>query len=176
MSNMKNKRTIGLWIAAFIAFLGLLVYVFFTYIGGYNSIVGRSMEPTLKDGMLVYVSKLAGDKQAVKQGDIIIYTLSSSNESEFISRVIATEGDSVMIAKGSVQVNGKEYVLPNIPNPVTAIFEGGVAKEGMMMIVPAGSVYVLGDNRMRSADSRDFGFIKKENIQGVYQYCYSHCQ
>ena len=177
MSNMKTKkRSIVLWVLTILASLGLLVYLFYTYIGGISFIAGRSMEPTLRDKMQIYVSKLSGETQHVKTGDIIVYRLSKRNGSDFISRVIGVEGDSVMIEKGAVQVNGKDYIVPSVPNAVTANFEGGFTKDGVAMIVPKGTVFVLGDNRMRSADSRDFGFIKIENIQSVYKFCYTNCQ
>jgi signal peptidase I len=73
-------------------------------------------------------------------------------------------------------VNGREFIVSTVPTAVTANFEGGFTKEGVPVTVPQDSIFVLGDNRMRSADSRDFGFIKKANIKGVFQFCYSNCQ
>lgn len=171
-----KKNTLALWLIVAIAVLGLLLYAFFTYVGGLNEVKGSSMEPLLKSDMRIYVSKLESDKAAVKQGSIVVYHLSANNTSDFISRVIAVGGDTVKIEKGGVYVNGTEYKVPGIQNPVTANFQGGFTKDGQTYIVPNASVFVLGDNRMRSADSRDFGYIKRANIKGVYQYCYSNCQ
>lgn len=176
MSNMKKRnKTIILWLLAAVASLGLAVYLFFTYVGGVNRVVGRSMEPALLDGSVVYVSRWPHDIETVTAGKVIVYHLPRNN-ADFIGRIIATEGQTVKIDKGAVYVNDKEYIVPEAPNVVTAAFSGGFMKTGVAVTVPTGSVFVLGDNRMRSADSRDFGFIKKVNIESVYQFCYSECQ
>lgn len=178
MSNMKKgkTRTLALWIAAIVASLGLLLYLFSQHVGGVNQVKGRSMEPSLKENMFIYVSKLENDKMNVKQGDIIIYRISENNPADFVSRVVAVGGDTVIIGQGKVTVNGKDFIVSTVPTAVTANFEDGFTKEGVPMTVPSNSIFVLGDNRMRSADSRDFGFIKKERIKGVFQFCYSNCQ
>jgi signal peptidase I len=175
MKKMKRNSFI-LWVLVIITALGLLLYAFFTYVGGLNTVKGSSMEPLLKNDMQIYVSKLESDKAGVKQNSIIIYRLSAKNDSDFISRVVAVGGDAVKIQKASVYVNGIEYKVPGIQNPITTNFQGGFTKDGVTYVVPGDSVFVLGDNRMRSADSRDFGYIKRANIQAVYQYCYSNCQ
>ncbi len=134
-------------------------------------VYGPSMEDTLHGRDLGSVEATSGDKLLISNlfytpqtGDIVV--LYAENEEEtIIKRVIATEGQEVMIdfATGEVTVDGEVLDEPYIKNPT--ITAGDVS---FPVTVPTGCVFVLGDNRMVSLDSRysRIGMIPVDDIAG----------
>lgn len=128
-------------------------------------VVGPSMKDTLVDGdRLVLLSNTL--YQNPEYGDVIVASKDSFRDGEcIIKRVIATEGQVVSIdfSSGVVSVDGVELREDYIKNATKR-------SEGMQfpLTVPEGCVFVLGDNRMNSMDSRDpqIGFIDKREILG----------
>ena len=119
---------------------------------------GDSMLPTLHDRERLLVSKIQYYYREPQAGEIVVFR--ATKERDFIKRVIATAGDEVRIAPDGVYVNGEkireDYVLEN-------------ARESYgPVLVPEGTVFVMGDNRNNSMDSRhpNVGFIELERIKG----------
>lgn len=123
----------------------ILVFVFFVRI---ISVDGHSMVPTLQDQDQLLVSNIA---YTPKKGDIVVLTKDSFLPVPIVKRVIATEGDEVNVdyETGEVSVNGA--VLEE-----TYIAELTQEKGDMRFpqIVPEGCIFVMGDNRNNSTDSR----------------------
>ena len=122
----------------------------------------RSMEPTLEQDDRVLVSKVDYRFGAPDRGNIIVFNSPTPQASiPFVKRVIALGGDTVDLRGGSVFVNDQLLVVPQahgrtLPQP-------GIAYP---LTVPEGHVFVLGDNRMSSSDSRTFGSVPIGNIIG----------
>ncbi len=131
-----------------------------------------SMYPTLHIGDRVLVNKLSYRLHDVNRGDVIVFERPASETSstipDLIKRVVAISGESVVIKDGSVFVDGtrlNENYLPdgtvtstaNAPNKCT---------EQAPCVIPNGQVWVMGDNRSDSKDSRYFGPIDKSSIVG----------
>jgi len=116
-----------------------------------------SMQPTLHEGNLLVVNKLAYKLGEPKRGDIIIFHYQGTLTEDYIKRVIGLPGDTIDIGGGVVRVNGQA-----ITEPYIAELPGytGTWK------VPEGELFVLGDNRNRSSDSHDWGFVKQEWVVG----------
>jgi len=137
---------------------GILIFVF---VGKVDAIKGTSMLQTLEDGDTVILSNLFFTP---KYQDIVFIT-SDAFDTPIVKRVIATAGQSVNIdfEKGVVSVDGAELKEDYITTPTTLQmgFEGPVT-------VPEGHVFVLGDNRNNSSDSRDsrVGMIDVRDILG----------
>ena len=129
----------------------LVVVVAFTFVIRLIGVDGHSMEPTLQDGdrLLVLNSLFYDDYQ---YGDVVVLRKDSFLEEPIVKRVIATEGQVVDIdfVTGSVYVDGvllnEEYI-----NDLTFTAEG----TEFPLVVPEGSIFVMGDNRNHSNDSRD---------------------
>lgn len=145
----------------------VLVAVAFTFVARVITVDGVSMEPTYYNGDRVLVTKLAGQ---ARQGDVVIVV--GALEEPIIKRVVATEGQTVDFDPelGEVTVDGQP-----LPGSVFGI-EDGITfvpdLPGMVMefpqTVPEGCVFVLGDNRDNSTDSRfvTVGMVDQRNILG----------
>ena len=90
------------------------------------------------------------------------YYVLEINKKSFIKRVIGVEGDHVKIADGKVYINGKELEESYLQDGVITTALDGAFTE---LIVPKGTVFVMGDNREHSTDSRRFGCIPLEKVE-----------
>lgn len=119
---------------------------------------GISMEPTLHTGAQLVIEKMSYRFQNPVHGDIVVIKLDRSYNPYLVKRVIATEGDTVEIRNGYVYLNGKMLEEKNI----TSITNGNFPAT----VVPQGQLFVLGDNREASNDSRNFGMLPIDNLVG----------
>ena len=152
--NVKKQRESGKdfyeWVQALVCSV-LVVVMLFTFVIRMIGVDGHSMVPTLQDGdrLLVLNSMLYDD---YNYGDIVVLRKSSFLSEPIVKRVIATEGQTVDIdfSTGSVYVDGvllkEDYI-----NELTFTEEG----TEFPLTVPEGSIFVMGDNRNHSNDSRD---------------------
>ena len=148
-------KTLLIWITAIVFIIATLCIVN-NNILNIIQVSGNSMYPTLHDGEYVILLKTYSEP---KTGDIVAFTDLDSGLL-FCKRVIGVEGDFIEIESPStVKVNNKE---------LTEIYlnEGAIYTENVSIEVPKNSIFVLGDNRNKSKDSRYFGCINKCNIKG----------
>ncbi|MCD6423194.1 MAG: signal peptidase I [Elusimicrobia bacterium] len=156
----------------FLILLGVFgAYLFRTYIGGYIRVASPSMEPTLKKNSIIWMNTGYYRNHPIQRGDIIVFK-SPVDEKQLIKRVIAIGGDTIEIKYKKVYLNWEElsepYVYFEYPDKY---FVGDFIPE---MKVPEGCLFVLGDNRDRSEDSRYWKdaegrhiyFIKEEDVVG----------
>ena len=150
MRNNKTELALYEWVRALVTSV-LTVVLIFTFAVRLIGVDGHSMVPTLQNGdrLLVTVGVLAGEYRA---GDIVVLRKQSFLEEPIVKRVIALEGQTVDIdfTTGSVEVDGKILNEPYI-NELTFRSDG----TEFPLTVPEGSVFVMGDNRNHSNDSRD---------------------
>jgi signal peptidase I len=124
---------------------------------------GLSMFATLDDNDYLIANKIDYRLHAPQRGDIIILRPPSSNSTDFIKRIIALPGERILISHGIVYINGHKLDEPYLPEAWTQLDTWG-GPDGM--VVPPNSYFVMGDNRNRSQDSRIFGFIGRDRIDG----------
>ncbi len=121
---------------------------------------GPSMRPTLLSEERLVVNKLVYRTRAPEKGEILVFQYPRNPERDFIKRVIATPGDTIEIQNGDVYVNGEllheTYILEKT--------RGSFPKT----TVPEGTIFVMGDNRNNSEDSRfaDVGFVPYNLVKG----------
>lgn len=147
------------WLHDSIHFIVLLVAVFalFRFVIGLSVVGGDSMVPRLLDKDIVVYSRLSRDYQP---GDIIAMRVPSGEY--YVKRVIALGGDTVEVRNGRIRVNGVE-----IDDPWG--YGETLAERGTVIypyLVREGNVFVLGDNRRVSMDSRTFGEVNLRQIRG----------
>jgi signal peptidase I len=124
---------------------------------------GLSMFATLDDNDYLIANKIDYRLHAPQRGDIIILRPPSDNSKDFIKRIIALPGERILISQGIVYINGHKLDEPYLPEQWTQLDNWG-GPDGM--IVPPNAYFVMGDNRNRSQDSRIFGFIGRDRIDG----------
>ena len=126
---------------------------------------GSSMYPTLKNHERLIVDKLSYFVTNPKRGEIVVFRFPKDESRDFIKRVIAVGGDTIEMKNGQVFVNGQalkeDYIYKNDP-------KGKNISSYRKTIVPEGTIFVLGDNRNNSEDSRfpDVGFVPFDLVKG----------
>ena len=118
---------------------------------------GSSMVPTLQNGEYVLVNRMAFKNKLPEYGDIIVFVSPQVSDLDLIKRVIGLPGDTIRIYGGEVQVNDQVLDEPYIA--AAPIYNGE-------WHVPAGNLFVLGDNRNDSSDSHAWGLLPIENVIG----------
>lgn len=118
-----------------------------------------SMEPTLVEGDRILLSRLTYHFRDPKSGDVVVFNSPVNDEEDLVKRIVAVAGDSVAIRNGTLYVNGKMQEEPYL---LERPFYGDYAET----TVPVDHVFVLGDNRNNSSDSRVFGAISIDSIIG----------
>jgi len=127
---------------------------------------GTSMMPGLMDRDRLIINKFAYRFGEEKRGDVVVFLYPGDHTQSYIKRVIGLPGDDVRVEHGHVFVNGGELVEPYV---APSFQDDRSAQE---TVVPAGDVYVMGDHRSISSDSRDFGPVPKKLIYGKAAYVY----
>lgn len=149
------------WYDALIFALTILVVVFVFFLR-VVAVDGISMEPTLQGGDRLIVQSIG---YTPSRGDVVVIDGYINYGKPLVKRIIATGGDIVDIdpATGAVSVNGEVLDEPYINNQTT--INGDVT---FPCTVPAGCLFVMGDNRQYSSDSRasNIGFIDERDVLG----------
>ena len=152
----------------FLEFLVILVVAFALVFGFVRPFVleafyipSESMVPTLLVGDRVFVNKFVYRFWEPERGDIVVFQSVEGEGEDLIKRVIGAPGDRVAIINGVLHVNGE-------PQEESYVRDGRPLDSGPNgpTRVPEGEVFVMGDNRANSRDSRFFGPVPVENIEG----------
>lgn len=154
------KRELIEWIESLgIAIVVVLLLTNFVF--RFVVVSGSSMEPTLHDKNRLFVYRLGYEPE---NGDIIVFEPRGAQNQYYVKRVIATEGQTVDIRDGDVYVDGVKLEEEYIAAKIMSDYPGQYPKT-----VPEDCVFVLGDNRNASRDSRDetgVGMVEEKTIVG----------
>jgi signal peptidase I len=157
------------WVKAFA--IGIIIFAFIRTFFFSNYVVeGESMMPTLQDGNKLVVNKLGYQVGELNRFDVIVF---HANEKEdFVKRIIGLPGDKIEYRDDRLFINGQKYEEPFLE--VYKQKSPGIRITGDFSLkeitgentVPEGKLFVLGDNRLGSWDSRQFGFISATQVVG----------
>ncbi len=139
-------------LAIFLAFV-LRFFFIDTYL-----IDGPSMEPSLHEGERLLVSKISYRLRRPVPGEVVVFGEPGRDGRSLVKRIVAVEGQTLEIRRGRVVLNGEEVAEDYIANP------GNDSLPPQR--IPAGAVFVMGDNRSNSWDSRYFGTVSVREIRG----------
>ncbi len=148
-----------------IVFIGSLFIVIYLFIMAPNQIKGASMEPSFYSGEYILTSKITYKFRKPHRGDVIVFKSPKNPDIDYIKRIIGLPGDKIEINGKELYING-ELLPENYVSAKTNLWEGGYLKENIPVTVPPEMLFVMGDNRPRSSDSREFGPIPFESIIG----------
>jgi signal peptidase I len=154
-----------------IVFIGSLFIVMYLFIVQPNQVRGVSMDYTFASGDYIFTSKITYKFRGYQRGDIIVFKSPKNPDIEYIKRIIGLPGDTIVIKDKQVFVNDILIDEPYIAD-ATVLWENGFTVNGVPYTVPDGHLYVMGDNRPRSSDSREFGPISFESVVGHVFYRY----
>ncbi|WP_042352131.1 signal peptidase I [Bacillus massiliigorillae] len=156
------------WIKPII-FAVVIVFVCRQFLFTPITVSGQSMEPTFHDKNKVIVSKIS----KIKRFDTIVFQSNLVDSKYIIKRVIGLPGDTIEMKNDVLYINGKEYKEPYLQEKKDELEPGKKLTDDFTLSertgktkVPEGSLFVLGDNRQNSNDSRYFGFVKDEAVLG----------
>ena len=138
-----------------LALLATLVAAFFVRL---PQVAGLSMEPHIRSGEYVVINTFAYRFGSPHRGEIVAFRHEGDARGVFIKRVIGLPGDRIRIDRGQVYVNAAKLGEPYVRHPDDRSFAE--------VAVPPSSVYVLGDNRAESEDSRFFGPVGDDRLIG----------
>lgn len=165
------------WVKA-LAIAGLLVFVIRWFLVSPFIVDGPSMQPNFWDRERIIVNKILYDIRQPQRGEVIVFHVPEQGR-DFIKRVIGLPGETVKVEGDTIYINGKqieenylkdayekahaEGALYNRNDPDRSNFPNSMNPDG---VVPEGMLFVMGDNRSNSEDSRMIGFIPMEEIVG----------
>jgi signal peptidase I len=125
-----------------------------------------SMDPTLKVGDKVIINKIAYRVGSIERGDIVAFH-SPLEEKDLVKRAVAVEGDEITLtSEGEIYINGERITESYIPA------DQAVSYINQTVTLGEDEVFVMGDNRNNSFDSRYFGAIPEEDVFGEFMVIY----
>ena len=169
----RTRKSVVEWTVVLVGAVGLALLIKAFLFQAYY-IPSPSMNPTLLEGDRIMVNKLSYNLHSVNRGDLVVFSAQEKNggEDDLIKRVIALPGEFVTVGDGRMEINGGLLLEPYLPlqtevnafaTPVNCVNR---PEETSGCRVPGDHVFVMGDNRNNSRDSRFFGPIPIEDIEG----------
>jgi signal peptidase I len=147
-----------------------------TFVVATYSIPSGSMEPTLQVGDRIVVDKLSYHLHGVDRGNIIVFSTPPKEDcagppvSDLVKRVIGLPGETISLSDGRVYINGRYLPEPWLPQGAQNVTNPGPSVAAYSLHhpyrIPTGYVYVMGDNRTFSCDSRYWGPVQESTIVG----------
>jgi len=163
------------WLKAIVVAL-VIAFVIRTFIFVPVIVEGESMMPTLHNADRMIVSKISNYIGELERGDIVVFHATESKD--YIKRVIAIPGDTLEYREDMLYINEEPVDEPYL-DEFRAQMNGFPLTENFTLeqvtgetVVPEGAYFVMGDNRQNSKDSREIGFVEKEEIVGKTNFVF----
>jgi signal peptidase I len=141
-----------------------VVIFIYLFVASPHEVQGRSMEDNFWDGEYLLADKISYHFKDPKRGDVIIFKQTES--ADYIKRIVGLPGDTIEIRDGSFYVNGQKLDETEYLDPDVYTEGKKYLSEGEVYTVPEGKLFVAGDNRPHSSDSRAFGPVPFDRVKG----------
>lgn len=152
--------------AQFLLFIASFILVLYMWVIQPHEVSGSSMFPTFKDKEILLSYLLDVRFHLVKHGDVVVFHSPIEKDKLYIKRVIGIQGDIVRVTDGFVYLNNKKLDESKYLKSSVVTYGGAFLKDGEAITVPNGSLFVMGDNRPYSSDSRQWGFLTYDKLIG----------
>jgi signal peptidase I len=163
-TSRRRHRALFDWVVVIVVAL-LVAFLVRTFVLAHFVVDGTSMYSTLHDDDRVFVNKLSYRLHDPNRGDVVVlHQDSGASDRDLIKRVIALPGETIEVRSCEVLIDGKQLEEPYLdPEVVTP---GNCGGDTPPVTVPADHVFVMGDNRGGSQDSRALGPIDEDDLVG----------
>ena len=151
----------------FAVFLVVYIFLFRPF-----QVNGDSMYPNFYDKEYILTNIITLRFNTPKLGDVIVFKAPINLEKDYIKRIIGIPGDQITLKNGDVYLNGKLLNEDKYLGQSIKTYGGSFIKEGETVTVPTESYFVMGDNRLESSDSREWGFVPVKLIIGKSFFAY----
>ncbi|MFH1565804.1 MAG: signal peptidase I [bacterium] len=154
-----------------VVFLAFGLYLLLNwFVFNLHNVDGDSMLPTLHNKEYLITNKIV-NRTGYKRGDIIIFKYPKMPSKEFVKRLIGFPKEKIQIINSKVIIYNDEFpegftLKEDYLAKDTLTTQNTFLKEGVIMEIPENNFFVMGDNREVSSDSRQWGFVPKENMVG----------
>lgn len=165
----RKKSELFEWIKALaiaVILAAVIRYFFFAPI----VVDGLSMMPTLQDQDRMIVNKIGYKIGEPDRFDIVVFH--ATEEKDYIKRVIGLPGDRVEYRDDTLYINGKAYEEPYLEEYKKDLIDGPLTEPFTIEEVPEGKLFVMGDNRRYSKDSRHIGPVSQKEVMGQTSLIY----
>ncbi len=165
----QQKNELWEWIKALaiaVILAAIIRYFFFAPI----VVDGYSMMPTLHDKDRMLVNKIGYIVGSPKRFDIVVFH--ATEDKDYIKRIIGLPGDHIEYMDDTLYINGQAYDEPYLAMYKQEVFDGPLTEPFIIEEVPEGHLFVMGDNRRYSRDSRHIGPVKIEEVLGKTNIVY----
>lgn len=155
----------------------IIIVIIHVLIATPQQVKGQSMYPTLHDKDRIITEKITYKTREPKRQEIIVFKYPLNTDIEYIKRVIGLPGEKIQIRKNKIYIFNEDYPKGFIlkepylsQNVITR--SRRFLQEGKLVTIPENKYVVMGDNRDKSSDSREWGFVDKSLIVGrtVFRY------
>jgi signal peptidase I len=172
----KDKSSVNIVGYVKVVLLAILIAILLrAFVVQAYKIPSSSMEDSLLGGDFILVNKIYYHYKEPKAGEVIVFKFPLNPSKDMVKRVVATEGQTVEIINKIVYVDGKivpDPLLAKHTDPRILPVDYSTRDNFGPAQVPAGHLFVLGDNRDDSQDSRDWGFLDMSYIKGKAMFVY----
>ena len=168
----RTRKSLVEWVIVIVGAIGLALLIK-TFLFQAYYIPSPSMTPTLYEGDRILVNKLSYKLHSVNRGDLIVFdTPEAGGNDDLIKRVIGLPGEFVVVEDGRIEIDGGLLLEPYLPlntdinsfsTPANCVNR---PNENSGCRIPDEHVFVMGDNRSNSRDSRFFGPVPVEDVEG----------
>ena len=146
------------WLLVRLGLGGALALCLATFLLRFSVVRGSSMIPSIEDGDRLVVNRVTRDLQSLHRFDVVILRSPVDPEVDYVKRVVGLPGDRVRLVRGQLWIDDQPVAEPFLHVPMPETTDG--------WRVPEDAVFVLGDNRPVSSDSREFGFVPLAAVHG----------
>ncbi len=161
----KPPFTVSAWLRDLLFAIGIS-FLIITFLYQPVRVEGTSMMPELQDQERLFINKFEYHFEPIHRGDVVVFYYPLNPVKSYIKRVIAVPGDDLQIVDGQVFVNRKSLTEPYVPPRFRD------ERSYPNTILTANEYFVMGDHRLISSDSRDFGPVKRSLIYGKASFVY----